>query len=415
VSRGGPDLDTVFVRWTWCRAVLHRGWWLVTSVYLVADARLPASELVLIGVAQGVVALVFEVPAGVVADTVSRKWSLVVSHVLMGTSMIATGLVTGFGALVATQMVWGLSWTFASGADVAWISDEIREPARVALALLRSGRAQLTGAVAGMVGVGGLAWLTQRRTAMVLAGAAMLLLGLYVAFRFRERRFAPGLRSGVSGVPPQPGAAASRWSVSWRILVRGLALARRSEVILVMFAATFLVTGVAGVFGRLYPLRLVHIGLPTDPVAWLTALGVLSFLGGAVALRVAQPYVDGTLTVRRCYVVACGVGAAGVVGLVGAPEDVSASVAVLLAAGALPLTRTFGTIWVNRETSDEVRATVHSLLAQAEHLGAVVCGLAVAAVARFAGLPAALVICGAMLTVTIILVRFGGIDRARRH
>jgi hypothetical protein len=41
----------------------------------------------------------------------------------MGTAMIATGLVTDFGPLVATQMLWGLWWTFASGADVALPDD----------------------------------------------------------------------------------------------------------------------------------------------------------------------------------------------------------------------------------------------------------------------------------------------------
>jgi MFS family permease len=118
--------------------VLHRGWWLVTSVHLVADAHLTASQLVLIGVAQALTGLVFEVPAGVVADTLSRKWSLVVSHALMGVAMLATGLVTGFLPLMATQMLWGLSWTFASGADVAWISDELDDPARVPAVLLPS-------------------------------------------------------------------------------------------------------------------------------------------------------------------------------------------------------------------------------------------------------------------------------------
>ena len=115
---GGPDLVAVFLRWIWWRALLHRGWWLVTSVYLVVDADLSPAQLVLIGAAQAAVALVFEVPAGVLADTIGRRWALVVSHALMGTAMIATGLVTDFGALVATQMLWGLSWTFASGADV---------------------------------------------------------------------------------------------------------------------------------------------------------------------------------------------------------------------------------------------------------------------------------------------------------
>jgi hypothetical protein len=47
---------------------------------------------------------------------------------------------------------------------------------------------------------------------------------------------------------------------------------------------------------------------------------------------------------------------------------VTGSAAVLLVAGiALPLTRTIGTIWVNRQTSGDVRATVHSFLAQAEY------------------------------------------------
>lgn len=291
----------------------------------------------------------------------------------------------------------GLAWTFASGADVAWITDELGDPARTSLVLLRSGRAQLTGSVAGMVGIGGLAWLTHRGTAMVLAGVAMLLLGLYVVFGFPERRFVPA-------------AGGRRWSASWSILVGGSTLVRRSRVILVVFAVTFLVTGVTGNFGRLYPLRLVDIGLPTDPVAWLTVLGVLSYLLGAVALSLVQPH-----TVRRSYGIACAVGLAGVIGLASAPEEISGSVAVLLAAGALPLTRTFGTIWVNRQVhSGEVRATVHSLLAQAEYLGAIGCGLAIAAVARFAGMSLALATCGVLLAITILLVAAGPARRPAR-
>ena len=388
------------MRWAWCRAALHRGWWVVTSVYLVADARLSASELVLVGVGQAVVALVFEVPAGVLADAFSRKWSLVVSHLLMGTAMMATGLVGEFVPLVVTQMVWGVSWTFASGADVAWISDELGEPARVSVVLLRSEQAQLTGTVAGLVGIGGLAWLTQRDTAMVLAGAAMLLLGLYVVVGFREHRFVP--------------VRTRRWSASWSILRRGSALVRGSRVILAIFAATFLVNGVADAFGRLHPLRLVDIGLSVDPVAWLAALGVLMCLTGAAVLRMVQPHIDGIHTVRRGYLIACAVAAFGSAGLATAPEEITGSLAVFLAAGALPLTRTFGTIWVNRQTSSAVRATVHSLLAQAEYLGKITCGLAIAAIGRLGDLSIALVTCGALLAVAILLVQHFGSPRPER-
>jgi hypothetical protein len=87
---------------------------------------------------------------------------------------------------------------------------------------------------------------------------------------------------------------------------------------------------------------------------------------------------------------------------------------VLLATGALPLTRTIGTIWVNRQTGSDVRATVHSLLAQASALGEIVCGLTIAAVARLADLPLALVTCGALLTITILLIQRHGTPRAAR-
>ncbi len=377
------DLAATFVRWTWCRAVLHRGWWLVTSVYLVVDAGLSASQLVLVGVAQSVVALVFEIPAGVVADAVSRKWSLFVSHLVMGTSMLATGLVDAFVPLVLTQMLWGLSWTFASGADVAWISDELDGPARASAVLIRAERAQLTGTVAGLVGVGGLAWLTRRDTAMVLAGAAMLVLGGYVLVAFREKRF-----------------VAQRG----RILSRGIAVVRGSRALLTVLAATVVVNGLAGSVGRLYQVRLVDIGLSVDPVLWFTGLGVLMCLAGAVALRLVQPHIGGAHTARRGYAVACVVAAVGVVGLAVAPEEIGGSAAIVLAAGSLPLARGFGVIWVNARTDGAVRATVHSLFAQADYAGGILCGLALAAVpdASFG-----LVTSGAALAVTGLLVLSG--------
>jgi hypothetical protein len=386
------DLVAVFLRWIWWRAVLHNGWWLVTSVYLVVDAGLSPSQLVAIGVGQGVVALAFEVPAGVVADTISRRWSLVVSHVLMGTAMIVTGLVTDFLPVLGTQMLWGLSWTFASGADVAWITDELAEPGRIAFVLVRSGRAQLTGAAAGILGVGTLGALLERRTAMVLAGAAMLLLGLYVVARFREERFVP--------------APGGRWSASWRILRRGSLLVLRSRALLLMFAATFMVNGAAVAFGRLQARRLVDVGLPTDPVLWFAVLGFLALLAGATALRVVEPHVDDDRAALRGYVAACVAGAVGTVALAYAPEEVTGSAAALLVAGiALPLTRTMSTIWVNRRTSAEVRATVHSFFAQAEYLGEIVCGAGIVVVAGLAGATPALVAGGALFAITVLLIR----------
>jgi MFS family permease len=385
-----PGVVRVFLRWTFLRAVLHNGWWLVTSAYLVVDTALTASQLVFVAVLQGVTALVFEVPAGVLADTVSRKWSLVVSHGLMGTAMLATGLATDFLAVAATQMLWGLSWTFASGAEVAWVTDELARPEAVPGVLVRSGRAQLSGAAAGVVGLGLLATLTERRTVMVVAGVAMLLLGLYVVVRFPEERFVP--------------APGRRWSASWSILRRGVALVRRGRALLLVFAATFLVNGALDGFGRLYPQRLFAVGFPADPLVWFTALNVAALLVGAVALRIAESRLHGARAARRGYAVACAAGAAGVVLLTLAPDAVTGGAAVLLVAGvASPLTRVIATVWVNEQTTDDVRATVHSFLAQAEYAGEISCGLAIA-LAATAGPHRALLTAAALLALTTRLV-----------
>src|SRR5690349_14861611 len=93
---------TAFLRWTCLRAALARGYWLTTALYLVVVAELTPLQLVLIGTFQGITVVMTEVPAGVLADAVSRRLSLVIGHVVMGAGMAMAGLVTAFPLLVAS-------------------------------------------------------------------------------------------------------------------------------------------------------------------------------------------------------------------------------------------------------------------------------------------------------------------------
>ena len=43
------DLTKIFLRWTYLRAVFHRGYVLASGLYFVVNARLPAFQLVLLG------------------------------------------------------------------------------------------------------------------------------------------------------------------------------------------------------------------------------------------------------------------------------------------------------------------------------------------------------------------------------
>jgi MFS family permease len=174
------DVGRLYIWWMGVWASMHRGYWFVASLYLVLDARLSALQLVTIGVVQSVISGLFEVPAGVVADTFSRKWSLVFAHLLMGGAIVLTGSVRSFPALVASQALWGIAWTFASGSDIAWITDELASPSRIDRVLIAAARAKTVGAAVGIVVFGLLARSASRSTAIVATGVGIFLLGLLV-------------------------------------------------------------------------------------------------------------------------------------------------------------------------------------------------------------------------------------------
>ena len=378
-ARPMPDVAVRFLRWAWARAFLARGWWLVTSVHLVVVADLSALELVLLGTFQGITVVLAEVPAGVLADTVSRKWTLVLAHLVMGAGMAATGFSTTFPALVLTQVLWGLGWALSSGADVAWATDELHRPDLIDRVLAARARRELLGAAAGLVGFGTLAWATDLSSAMVAAGVGMIALGGAEVARFPEQRFTP--------------TTERRWTEAAAIMRRGLVLARGDRQILVVLVATLLVNGGGEAFGRLHQMRLLDLGVADtpDPVAWFTALGLLTLLLGAVALRIVEARIEGSGTARRAYASACALGATGVFMLAQAPDSRVAVAGVLLAQGVgAPVTRAVADIWVNRRATDVVRATVHSFLAQAENLGEIILGVTLGLAARSTGITFAL-------------------------
>ncbi len=385
------------MRWTCTRAALARGYWLVTALYLVVIADLRPFQFVLIGTFQGITVVIAEVPAGVLADAVSRRLSLVIGHVVMGIGMSMAGLVTAFPLLVISQCLWGLGWALSSGADVAWVTDELDRPDLIDSVLVAQARWDLIGTPIGIVTFGMLAWWSSLSVAIVLSGVAMVLLGIVVVARWPETGF-------------QPADAGQRAGQSVAILRRGLALARVDRVIMTVLIATLLVNGSAEVYGRLLNHRLVAIGMPThpDPIVWFAAMSLVGVLLGALVLGAVEARIAGLGVAMRTYVGSCALGVVGVLLFANGPSVAAAVTGSILVSGiSLPVIRTAGVILVNRRTESSVRATVHSLLSQAENAGEITLGMSLALLARatstavaLTGSAALLAVAGALLIVT---------------
>jgi MFS family permease len=224
-----PRVAAAFLRWTCARAMFHRGYVLTSGIYFVIDARLSASEIIGLGIVVAVTLTLSDIPAGAWSDAFSRKWPLVAGHGLLAAGMILTGLVTAYPLVVCTQVLWGLGWAFSGGADVAWLTDELAQPGRIAQVLAARARWDLTGGATGVVAFGLLAWVAGLSAAIVVSGVAMALLGVFVAVRFPEDNFTP-LRG-------------QRWAASLVTLKRGIALARRDREILLVLVATMAFNG----------------------------------------------------------------------------------------------------------------------------------------------------------------------------
>lgn len=105
------------------------------SLYEATVAGLTPLQLVLVGTALEISAFLFEIPTGVVADVYSRRLSIIIGYILMGVGFLVEGLFPAFLPILLAQVIWGLGYTFTSGATQAWISDEIGEEKANALFL----------------------------------------------------------------------------------------------------------------------------------------------------------------------------------------------------------------------------------------------------------------------------------------
>lgn len=403
------DPAKVFVRGLGTAEGLEWGVWLALTVFWIVELDLSPLQLALLGIALEVAALVSETPTGVVADVYSRRRSVVLAQLIMGVAFIWAFASTNFWVILPAQALIGFGWTFRSGADTAWVTDEltggsdIDDDAIERLLLRRHRWGIALSLVIGPLTIA-LGWWQSVRWAGITIGVIYILLAGWMALAMTEEHFTPARARGEGLM------------VTFRNGVTAIRVRPRLRVLVVV---TLLFYFGADVFDRLgFDHFLTSAGLDeaSEGGEALFVLGILFFvlaLGGLVINRVAEHHLASGRGVVRLAVTLLVVAALG--GLVAA----ATGLVVVIAVGYLFQDSVREALWpvlegwANRDAPSEVRATVHSLLGQMTSVGQISGGAILGLVADAASIPLAMAI-GAGFFALAASSATRGIDRNGR-
>lgn len=377
----------------------------VAAVYRVQTVGLSPLQLVLVGTTLEVTYFLFNVPTGIVADTYSRRLSVIVGVVLWGLGLIVEGAFPLFVAVLLAQVIAGIGYTFVEGAIEAWLTDEVGEE-NVGPALLRGGQ---LGGVAAFVGIGVSVGLASVRLnlPLLVAGALFLVLGAYLAVRMGERRLRRSTAETAVGWRARVRGPLSEMATTARI---GVAEMRRRPLALTVLAVAAIFGGFTEGFDRLWEAHfLTVIGLPglgrLEPVVWfgiIAAGATLLGIGAAELLRRRADLDRPASAVRVLFGLEAALMASVVVFAL-AGGFALAVAAYLVASMARSLVYPVYTAWINRGLDPRTRATILSMSGQADALGQFTIGPALGGLGSGFGLRVALTAAGLALTPAVLL------------
>ena len=368
------------------------------SLYEATVAGLTPLQLVLVGTTLEVSAFLFEVPTGIVADVYSRRTSIIIGYLLMGVGFLVEGLFPMFLSILIAQVIWGLGYTFTSGATQAWISDEVGEESANKLFM----RATQVGLVASLFGMGLAILIGANNVALpILFGATgVIVIGLVLIVIMPE-----------TGFQPAPKEDRNTWQHMWHTFNEGLKAVRaRPRLMSILGVGLFFGLYSEG-FDRLWVKHLLDtFDLPVifgnNQVAFFAVLRIAAALLTILAVRFVEKRVDSgsPLAIGRAMFIVTGVIAVAMIGFAVSPF-LSLTLGLYLVINIFRAVSTpLYSGWVNQKLDSNVRATVHSMAGQVDAIGQIGGGPSVGLVAKLFSVVAAIATSGFLLLPAMFLV-----------
>jgi DHA3 family tetracycline resistance protein-like MFS transporter len=370
---------------------------MISAIYRVQTVGLDPLQLVLVGTVLEITVFIFEIPTGIVADVYSRRLSTVIGYFLIGIGFMLEGALPLFGTILLAQVVWGLGATFQSGAEEAWLADEIGEE-KLANAYLRGSQFGQVGTVIGIllsVALGRIAL----NLPILVGGFLIVCLAVFLALFMPEEGFEP---------TPMPDRNTYQKMVA--TFRNGINLIRGRRLLMVILAIALIYGLASEGLDRLWEAHfLANFEFPTagqlDTVTWFGIINLVQMflvIGATEIIRRRVRVEEQIAAVRALIllntVVVLGLVAFGVVQSFALAVAAIWSVFVFRRTGA-PLY----SAWLNKNLESGVRATVISTRGQLDALGQLIGGPIIGFVALQFGLRAAMIGVALMLAPALLL------------
>ncbi len=342
------------------------------TLYYATVIKLSPLELVLVGTALELAILLFEVPTGVVADTISRKVSILIGFALIGLGFLLEGLIPAFLAILMAQVLWGIGYTFTSGATQAWLSDEISEQAANAL-MLRVGAYGFPIRMAIVLSVLLLAG-SSLQVPIVFAGLGFLVLSAFLWLVMPELHF-----------KPQPVPKGKLFDSLKNTLLEALRFSTKNPSMRTLLLVTIVLGAASESFDRLWQLHLLRFGLPKLELGFLSAVqqqlmvfllldALIDIVVLPLTLWAKRINLKSIRAITRVLLFSTGALIVCLVLFALAGGFWLALVAFVLARAIRNLQHPLHTAWLNQRLEPNIRATVLSLNGQADAVGQIAGG-----------------------------------------
>jgi MFS transporter, DHA3 family, tetracycline resistance protein len=392
--------QTVYFLYAGITAFLFELVFTVNEVYRFEAAGFSPWQLVIVGTVLELSCFIFEIPTGILADLKSRKLSVIIGVILIGMGFLIEGLVPVFMVILLCQVIWGIGYTFTSGAFEAWISDEVGGKELTGL-FLKGAQVRQVGALIAIVlstAIG--AYIIN--LPMIVGGILFILLGLFLLIYMPETGFKPSPASAAGSYLQQMAST----------FAAGIRFMKKSQFLIVMACITFFYGLYSEGLDRLWIAHILQdVTLPdinVKPIVWVGLINGTALIASILAVEYIKRRLEKTGQLQKVWllVVINAVMVLSIIVFAMAGHYGTAFSSYLL---FYILRTTNGPIysaWLNENIESGVRATVLSTYGQLDAFGQIISGPIIGYIAYKTTMELSLIVSGLLLLPVVALFAF---------